>query len=67
MVEEHHLSRVRCCRRSKTEHWVSVPCRLTAFGCRYHDVRAAIDWETWLRRFDDEGVLAEKRLRLRLQ
>ena len=38
-----------------------------AFGCRHHDVRAAIDWKTWLRRFDDEGVLAEKWLKIRLQ
>lgn len=37
------------------------------FGCRYHYVRAAIDLETWLRRFDDEGVLAEKWLKIRVQ
>lgn len=38
-----------------------------SFGCRYHYVRAAIDLETWLRRFDEEWVLAEKWLKIRLQ
>lgn len=38
-----------------------------SFGCRYHYVRAAIDLETWLRRFDDEGALAEKWLKIRLE
>ena len=38
-----------------------------SFGCRYHYVRAAIDLETWLRRFDGEGALEDRWLKIRLE